>query len=126
MDDEISEMISTKCRVLREGSVSEDFVLRGSDQIGTEKGHAGGELTFRAVEDIEDQPIARLRVTFPTHHRITLPNHDMPRRLDCLNVSRQKLFNLVGAVSTDKRDLAWDIIRVDDLLKQRHQRIVHL
>ena len=52
-----------------------------------------------------------------THHSITLPNDDMPSRLDSLNMGGQELFNLVGSVPADQSDLAGYVVRIDDCVR---------
>lgn len=49
-----------------------------------------------------------------THHRVTLPDDDVPCLFDGLDMPRQELFHLVGAISTDQRHLSRDIIRIHD------------
>ena len=51
------------------------------------------------------------------HHSITLPNNDMPSRLDSLNMGGQELFNLVGSVPADQSDLAGYVVRIDDCVR---------
>ena len=50
----------------------------------------------------------------PTHHRITLPDDDVVGRLHSVDVSRQVLVDLAGAVTADERDFAGDAFWVDD------------
>lgn len=72
------------------------------------------KLTFRAVKDHLDQLITHAIEARQAYHCVALPNNDMPRILDSFNMSRQELFDLVCAVSTDESDFSWNIIRVDD------------
>ena len=52
-----------------------------------------------------------------THHSITLPDNDMPSRLDSLNMGGQELFNLVGSVPADQSDLAGYVVWIDDCIR---------
>jgi len=50
----------------------------------------------------------------PTHHRVTLPNNNVLGSLDRFDMGRQELFNFVSSVPADQRDLARNVVRVDD------------
>lgn len=70
--------------------------------------------TFRAVSDEQRfSHLFRILDKTKTYHRIALPDDDVPGRLDSLDMSRQKLFDLVGSISADQGDLARYVVRVD-------------
>ena len=70
--------------------------------------------TFRAVSNKRRfSHLFRIFDNTKTHHRIALPDDNVPGRLDSLDMSRQELFDLVGSISADQGDLARYVVRVD-------------
>lgn len=92
----ISVMTSTKCRVLRVGSWTEDLVLAIDVQLPR----------FAFLEKISFYSLAM--------HGITLPDHWMIGPQHGINVLWQELIDFGGTVSPDKRHLARDLVGVNN------------
>lgn len=93
----ISVTTSTKCRVLRVGSCTEDLVLH----VFKKRQNPRFLVYFKCFYSL-------------AMHGITLPHHWMIRSQHGINMLGQELIDFGGTVSPDKRHLARDLVGINN------------
>lgn len=93
----ISVTTSTKCRVLRVGSCTEDLVLH----VLKKRQNPRFLVYFKCFYSL-------------AMHGITLPHHWMIRSQHGINMLGQELIDFGGTVSPDKRHLARDLVGINN------------